>query len=134
MTIQQALDLLNSKFKYQSDRRWLDVWKVLDIDQPMVAGDCEDYSLTLMWLLSDRSMARLLLNITLFRYRMWFVKSPRGEGHAIVKIGDLFYDNIQKKGATKQQLVEKGYKFVFPLIPPFVYLKLLISYTVGRLV
>ena len=65
---------------------------------------------------------------------MWYVFTPSGEGHAIVKIDGIYYDNIQKRGVTKKHLKEKGYKFVFPMVFPYVFLKMLLSYTIGRIV
>jgi predicted transglutaminase-like cysteine proteinase len=134
MQIEEALDTLNSKFEYKSDTfRWLDHWRVMVNDGDVWHGDCEDYSLTLAWLVSDMSLVKFIWNLVTFRFLLWFVKSPGGEGHAIIKIDGLYYDNIQKKGCSKDQLKAKGYKFVFPLIFPAVALKFAIS-LVGGLV
>ena len=134
MEIKDALKILNSKFKYKSDTfRWLDHWRVMVNDGDVWHSDCEDYSLTLAWLVSDRSLIKFIWNLVTFRFLLWFVKSPGGEGHAIIKIDGLYYDNIQKKGRSKDQLKAKGYKFVFPLIFPAVALKFAIS-LVGGLV
>ena len=134
MTIEEALKELNSKFVYKRDSvRWFDNWRVLYGDGKW-EGDCEDYSLTLMWLLSDKSLAKFLWNILIMKHLMWFVKSPSGEGHAVVKIDGMYYDNIQKKSTTREELVKQGYKFVFPMIAPFAYIKLTLSYTVGRII
>ena len=85
-----------------------------------------------MWMLSDRSVVKFLWNILIMKHLIWFVKTPSGEGHAIVKIEGMYYDNIQKKATERRVLKEKGYKFLFPMIPPFVYLRLFLSYTVGK--
>lgn len=108
MKIEEALKLLNSKFIYKAEtRRFGEVWQVLKGDGKW-EGDCEDYSLTLVWLLSDQSWIKLLWNITTFKFLMWFVKAPSGEGHAVIKIGDLYYDNIQRRGVTKDALKKQG--------------------------
>jgi predicted transglutaminase-like cysteine proteinase len=133
MTIEEALKKLNSHFVYQKDDlRWFDHWRILysEKEQKWV-GDCEDYALTLMWMLSGRNLFQFLWDILRLKYLMWFVKYPNGAGHAIVRIENLYYDNIQKKGVTKEELVSTGYKFVFPMIPPFVFIKLLLSYIIG---
>ncbi len=132
MELKEALKLLNSKFKYKSDPRYFDVWRILTGDKAW-EGDCEDYSLTLIWLLSDRNIFKFLWNITTFKYLIWFVKLNNGSGHVVLKIDNLYYDNIQKKGVTKEVLTKQGYKLLFPMIFPFVYIKLLLSYTIGFL-
>lgn len=86
-----------------------------------------------MWMLSDRSVVKFLWNILIMKHLMWFVKSPNGEGHAIVKINGMYYDNIQKRATSKEGLVKQGYKFKFPMIFLFVYVKMFLSYTIGRL-
>lgn len=133
MRKEETLKELNHKFIYKRDsKRWFDDWRILHGDGKW-EGDCEDYSLTLMWMLSDRSVVKFLWNILIMKHLMWFVKSPNGEGRAIVKIDGMYYDNIQKKATTKEELLKQGYKFVFPMIAPFAYIKLLLSYTIGRL-
>lgn len=125
MNIQEALKLLNSKFIYRLDDG-LDNWKIMKGPDKW-HGDCEDYSLTLMWLLSNKSILRLLWNILIFKYIMWFVRLPSGENHAVVKIDGLFYDNVQKKGVTDTYMKRSGYKFLFPMIPPLIYFKMLLG-------
>ena len=134
MVIEEALKTINRKFKYKSDTfRWLDHWRVMVNDGDVWHGDCEDYSLTLAWLVSDKNILKFIWNLITFKFLIWYVLSPNGEGHAIIKIDGLYYDNIQKKGCSKDQLKAKGYKFVFPLIFPAVALKFAIS-LVGGLV
>jgi hypothetical protein len=131
MELKQALDILNSKFVYKRDHKYFDSWKILH-GEGSWEGDCEDYSLTLMWMLSGQSVIKFFWNIITFKYLMWFVKT-NGTGHAIVKIDELYYDNIQKRGVTKEHLIKSGYKFVFPMLFPYVFVKLLLHYTIGKL-
>lgn len=136
MKIEDALKELNKRFSYRRDPlRWFDNWKVIyDESEPKWYGDCEDYSLTLMWMLSDRSFVKFLWNILIMKHLIWFVKTPDGDGHAVVRIDGVYYDNIQKKESTKEVLKSKGYKFIFPMIPPIVFIRLALSYTVGRII
>lgn len=131
--LEQSLKILNSKFKYKKDTfRWFDHWRIMVDDGDEWHGDCEDYSLTLAWMVSGRSRTKFIWNLVTFRFLLWYVKSPSGESHAIIRIGDLYYDNIQKKGATKSEMEAKGYKFVYPFIFPAVALKFALS-SVGGL-
>jgi predicted transglutaminase-like cysteine proteinase len=127
--METALKELNLKFVYKKDGK-IDVWRILDGDG-VWEGDCEDYSLTLIWLLSDRNIIKFLWGILTFKYLIWYVKSPNGVGHAIVKINGMYYDNIQKKATSATELKTKGYKFVFPLFSILALIKLLFSYTIG---
>lgn len=133
MTIEQCLEILNARFVYKRETvRWFDNWKVLyDPKSDKWEGDCEDYALTLMWMLSDRSALKFMWNILVMKHLMWHVKSPNGVGHAVVKIRGLYYDNIQQRGSTKEELKQKGYKFSFPMIPPFVFVKLMLTRVLG---
>lgn len=134
MNIQQALKILNSKFVYTAETsRWIDKWRILRGTDKLY-GDCEDYALTLMWLVYNQSVIKLLVNLTLCKFVLWHVTSPSGEGHAIVRYKQLYYDNIQRRGVTKDDLLAQGYKFKFPMLFPYAYLRLVISYTIGRIV
>lgn len=129
MRVEEALKILNSKFEYKADKiRWLDQWRIMSNDGDKWLGDCEDYSLTLAWLVSDKNILKFIWNLITFKFLIWYVLSPNGEGHGIIKIGSLYYDNIQKKGVTKEVLRQKGYKFRLPLLFPTVFFKLLIGY------
>lgn len=125
MDIQSALDILNSHFKYQTETSKMEKWRILGDGN--WKGDCEDYSLTLMWLISDSQTWKFWWGILSIKFLMWMVLAPSGETHAIVRIGGLYYDNIQKRGCTKEELIRKGYKFKYPMIAPYVFLKMLIS-------
>ena len=129
MIVEEALKTINRKFKYKSDTfRWLDHWRVMVNDGDVWHGDCEDYSLTLAWLVSDKNILKFIWNLITFKFLIWYVLSPNGEGHAIIKIGSLYYDNIQKKGVTKEVLKQKGYKFRLPFVFPLAFFKLSIGY------
>jgi predicted transglutaminase-like cysteine proteinase len=132
MQIDEALQTLNAKFKYKNDTfRWLDYWRIMANDGDKWEGDCEDYSLTLAWLVSDKDILKFLWNLISFRFLIWYVKSPNGEGHAIIKIDGLYYDNIQKKGVEKSILKEKGYKFVYPFVLPLFLIKMILASIFG---
>ena len=131
MKIDEALKLLNSKFSYKSDKyKKFDTWNILHGDGKW-EGDCEDYSLTLMWLLSDKNILKFIWNVTTFKFLMWFVTMPSGVGHAVVRINGFYYDNIQKKATTREEMEKQGYVFKFPMIFPIVYFKLVSTWVFG---
>lgn len=131
--LEKARDLINSKFVYKSDKS-LDVWEVLDIDEKTIKGDCEDYSLTFIWLAEDKNFFKFIWALLIMKYIIWYVKSPRGVGHVVTYISStkLYIDNIKKDFYTRQQYKDDGFKFMFPFISILVFIKLVISYTIGR--
>lgn len=120
-----ALKDLNTRFIYRSDTR--EKWRILK-DAGTVWGDCEDYGLTLAWILSGRSMTRFWINILTFRFVIWHCLSPRGVGHAILWVhGHGWVDNIQRRFVSRRELRNKGYKLRYPHNAVTIALKFALS-------
>lgn len=134
MRNEKARDIVNSKFVYESDGK-IDVWEVLDTDEEKIRGDCEDYSLTFIWVAEDRSILKFIFALLTAKYIIWFVKSPRDVGHVItyVRSNGMYIDNIMKDFRTKEEYKKAGFKFVFPFISVLAFIKLIFSYTIGLL-
>lgn len=135
MNLDQARDIINRKFRYQADGKF-DQWSVLDINSTTIQGDCEDYSLTLIWLAEDKNIFKFLFAIILMKYVIWYTKTPIGEAHAIMynRTNKMYIDNIKKDFHTKTQYKQDGFKFIFPFVSIFILVKLLLSYTIGRFI
>lgn len=135
MNIEDARKKMNKKFKYKYDS-WLDKWTIMDVDAEYMHGDCEDWSLTYAWLISDRNIFKFMWGILTFRFIFWFIKMPSGGGHVIIYVRDtgMYIDNIQKEFKTKDELKDRGYNFKFPMILPFFLIKMLVRYTIGLFV
>jgi hypothetical protein len=122
MDIQTAQADLNSRFTYSGDRTG-ENWSILRDDGP-VQGDCEDYSLTLIWLSEGQSLIRFWWALITLKYMVWHCQSPGGVGHVIMWVrGHGWTDNIQRKIITKQQRKAKGYRLWFPYVAPLVLFK-----------
>lgn len=126
------LDDLNARFEYQSEtatnggkKSRIEKWRILKSDG-VIRGDCEDYSLTLIWLSEGKSMRKFWWAIWTCKYRLWHCHSPRGVDHAIMYHDGKWIDNIQKTWTAGKPRT-KGYRLWFPMIPPFVGLKMLIA-------
>jgi hypothetical protein len=99
-----------------------------------VAGDCEDYSLTLIWLNEGRSMLRFWWALITFKYLLWHCLSPSGAGHAVLwRRGHGWTDNIQRHVVTRQALKSQGYRLRFPYLFPLVALKFLLRPVLRRI-
>jgi hypothetical protein len=88
-----VLTELKSRFSYKSDS--LDKWVILK-DKGAVRGDCEDFALTLAWLLSDRSMTKLYKRFLNKDYQIIWVKIRNGGKHFVLYDSKrkLYADNI----------------------------------------
>ncbi|MEP4950062.1 MAG: hypothetical protein ABJU46_03700 [Paracoccaceae bacterium] len=121
MTDEAVQKSLNGRFTYAGDEG--DHWRILPDEGP-VSGDCEDYSLTLVWLWEGRSMLRFWWALITFKYMFWHCLSPRGVGHLVVWCrGRGWTDNIQREMVDK---LPDGYRLRLPYLFPLVALKFLL--------
>jgi predicted transglutaminase-like cysteine proteinase len=105
---------LNKNFVYTPERK--DKWRVMKPDvQGKYRGDCEDYALTALYLLKDRTYTGMLFSLVFGRARIIYCETAMLEPHAVLKIGDLYLDNLYKKFMTKEQMLEIGYTFPYEL-------------------
>lgn len=82
-------------FHYRSDRR--DTWRLLREPGPdgLFLGDCEDFALTVLWLMAGRSWLRLWWLVISFQAMIWNVRTAGGEAHAALWLrGHGWIDNI----------------------------------------
>lgn len=122
---------LNRRFSYRPDKG--EYWQILTGAGP-VQGDCEDYSLTLIWLIEGQSMLRFWWALIRFKYVIWHCTSPSGAGHAVLWMwGAGWTDNIQQRFlSSRRELAELGYKLAFPNLLPLVVLKFLLRRLLRR--
>ena len=126
----EFLEELNKKFKYRKDRDqygFRDAWYVMNHEP--YHGDCEDYSLTLLFNLKDRKWEKFLLSLLIRESKICHCKSPRGVGHAVLRYKGRYIDNIQRKWCTKEYMENRGYKFsIWLYIPYQVVIKLVMGF------
>lgn len=131
MHFMEANNKVADKFVYVSDSNqysFKEVWRVIDTSKDQWKGDCEDYALTVLWLISDRSIIMFLFNLLVNpTYSIWHVTTPSGAGHAILRYEDMYVDNIQRKWFHKSDAAYKSYDWKFPIVPPLIVAKFLIS-------
>lgn len=112
------LTQLNERFEYTKDQG--ERWTILTNPTGPLKGDCEDYSLTLLWLESNKSMIKFWLNIIFCRYIIWFCTYD-GEGHVVMyRRKQGWIDNIQQQWNRE---LPKNYKLKWPMIAPLVLVK-----------
>lgn len=92
------LNQINEKWEYKFDGR-KDRWHVLDAKDPVIKGDCEDYSLTVLYyVVCDGDWKKFLKMIITGDAQIHFVKTSQGIGHAVMYVKDYgWIDNWSKK-------------------------------------
>lgn len=123
------VDHLNEtwKYLYDNDQYGSDTWVI--IKEPPYEGDCEDYALTLLWLMSDRSMVNFWVNIFTMQAQLRRVITKNGRGHVVLKVGELYADNWTQKFVTWEEMESQcGHKkYLWMYDPILVVLKMFFS-------
>jgi hypothetical protein len=110
-----TLAKINKKWKYKGERK--DRWYILPIDGETVEGDCEDYSLTVLFHHECKGDWKKFLKLFITGdAKMHFVMAKSGEGrggHAVLEYKPKgFIDNWSKKYISKSQMEKKhGHEF-----------------------
>ena len=125
---------LNKKFKYRTDADQYgnrDAWFIMK--QPPYVGDCEDYSLTLLYNLKGRSHLKMFLSL-LIRESKILRCTVKGNGHAVLRYRGKYIDNNFKEWTTKKDMKERGGYVFSPwlYIPYQVYVKIISGFIKTR--
>ena len=123
------VDHLNEtwKYLYDNDQYGSNTWVI--IKEPPYEGDCEDYALTLLWLMSDRSMVNFWVNIFTMQAQLRRVITKNGRGHVVLKVGELYADNWTQKFVTWAEMESQSgnKKYLWMYDPILVVLKMFVS-------
>jgi hypothetical protein len=125
MIEQDHVNVINCKFKAQRDFENLNNWEIVTNKWK---GDCEYYSLTLLWIASDRKLIQFLVN--LFSKNISFHKAilVDGEHHFVLECNGKFIDNIQNKFfELNSPRIMKNYKFISKYYKTTVLINILTS-------
>jgi predicted transglutaminase-like cysteine proteinase len=130
-----SLIKLNQRFKYKLDGKH-DSWQVLDVDKPgELLGDCEDYALTVLFILSNHNWLTFWWNLISRKAKICYCK-PNGVGHAVLRFNGQYIDNIQQTWCTKKKLQDKNYNLHWRgyglYIPYQVAIKMLIGWAIRK--
>ena len=106
-------DIMLVTFSYKRDK--VESWDILR-DGTSRKGDCEDFALTTLWLLADKSMVKFWWYLVSFQAVIWYVKAAgSGEGHAELWFRGEWIDNIHPTWSDKAQN-KKVFPYLFPLV------------------
>ena len=128
-----SVNQLNNHFKYVKDADQYghrEAWFIMK--KAPYTGDCEDYSLTLLYNLKQRSLYKMLISLLIRESKICHCKI-KGNGHAVLKYKGQYIDNIQKKWVSKEYMEKRDYVFSSWLYIPYqVIVKVLIGYIKSR--
>jgi len=102
---------LNSTWAYKYDLDQFaskDHWRIMK-EHPHV-GDCEDYALTLLWLICDKSMWKFWWKLFTFQAQIRRVITKNNVGHAVLRYGDAWADNWTRKFVNWEEMEALGHK------------------------
>lgn len=128
------VDHLNETWKYRYDTEQYgsrDHWTIMK--EPPYEGDCEDYALTLLWLMSGKSMVKFWFNIITMRVQLRRVITKNGGGHVVLRIGNLYADNWTKKFVSWEEMEKLGHKKFLWMYDPLLVVTKMIMATVAKL-
>lgn len=114
MVARRFLQDLNTNFTYTRDLDQYgkrDRWKIMT--GPEYVGDCEDYSLTVLWHLSGESWFKFWLLQLTGKAALLRCQVPSGGYHIVLRYGSHCIDNIQRRWVSKDYLEAEGYRFVW---------------------
>ena len=125
----RELQELNSTWAYKYDIDQYaskEHWKIMK-KHPYV-GDCEDYALTLLYLISGKSMLKFWMYLITGKAQIRRVITKNGGGHAILRFGDMWADNWTKKFVSSEEMAKLGHKkHYWFYLPQDVAFKLLLA-------
>lgn len=93
--MREAAAYMRKRFRYESDGP-LDDW-----DIGVTIGDCEDFGLTVLYLIYGRSRKRAIAALMRGEARMIYTKTPRGAGHAVLYFNGHYIDNRYPSWSTE---------------------------------
>ena len=130
MEIKEIVREIGSKFEYRSDVfRIFDWWFVMRERNGKLRGDCEDFSLTAIWMLCNRSVLQFLWKVIIsHQYRIYFCKTVNGEGHAIGYANSLWFDNWTREALDKAEFLKQTKHKIWYFIPgPLILFNMLLG-------
>ena len=91
-------------------------------------GDCEDYALTLLYLISGKSMWKFWFYLITGKAQIRRVTTKNGGGHAVLRFGKHWADNWTKKFVEWEEMEKLGHKkYYWFYFPQDVALKLAVA-------
>ncbi len=122
MNLDESVKYVADRFQYQRDPKWFEFWTVMKEQNGKMIGDCDDFSLTTVWLLCNGNILTFVWNVLiLHRYRFYFSKASSDEWHIVGFAQNRYFDNWTKRAMTKEDFLKiTNHKIYFIIPSPLV--------------
>ena len=134
-----ALNLqdFNDHYEYKYDVKGRDRWHVLKQDPDgAFRGDCEDYALSVLYyVVCQESWLKFWWMLFTFQAELCGCDDKNGQGHAVLRYGDIYIDNWTKEWVSRDGMEVIGHNFhpwYLTILPTTVALKMLWAKLKGR--
>lgn len=112
------LQKLNQRFRYKYDKDQYgrrEYWTIMTNESGPLVGDCEDYSLTLLWYLEGKRLKNMFKALLTRKAEIWFCK-VKGNGHAVLKYEGKWIDNNKQRWVDGFPNYDMKWRYPIPLI------------------
>lgn len=122
MNLETLVKTIGEHFVYTKDEsRLIDSWFVMRNRDGKFYGDCEDFSLTVFWYLSECKLSRFIFNLFIsHKYQLIWCKTRNNELHFYGKIGNMCFDNWTLKALPEKEFLQQtGHRKIMRMFMPF---------------
>jgi hypothetical protein len=109
-----TLTNFNNLYDYKHDIMSRDLWFVIkpDIETGLYQGDCEDYSLSVLYyVICQESWLKFWWLLFTFQAELCGCDTKTGGGHAVLRYGDQYIDNWTKEWVDREHMEGLGHTF-----------------------
>lgn len=97
-----------------------DSWRILDAQIGRLDGDCDDFAITVLWIMSGKSMLRMWWRLLTFSAVIWHCRTDRGTIHAALWLRRHgWIDSIHPDWSQSPRHTR-----IIPVLPPVILLKM----------
>ena len=122
----------NWKYRYDTDQYGMrDAWHIIhETTDGKWVGDCEDYALTMLWLLKDKNPRAFWWSLITGEAKICLVGPSKWKvTHAVLRYKDHYIDNWTKEFSPKSAIEDNGFTFhVFAALPHEVAIRMVIAW------
>lgn len=116
MHVTDAVDYVAKRFVYKEDPKswWPDYWFVMKEKDGKMYGDCDDFAVTVLWLVCKRNLLKFFWHVLFtHKHKVYRVRSNNSStyNHLIGRVDDYWFDNWTLKALDKETFFKKtGHK------------------------
>ena len=104
-----TLKNFTENFVYKYDPSY-DQWRILKLEDGKYQGDCEDYSLSVLYyVVCDESLFAFWYQLIFGQAKIHYVDN--NGGHAVLQLDGMYIDNWTKDWVSREHMESLGHKF-----------------------